>query len=156
MYNGLVHLHNVIRWILLILLLVALFRHLSGMTGKKPFTSGDRKTDLFLLISTHTQFLIGLYLWFFGPWGFQLLRKIGMGAAMKEPAYRFWTVEHITGMWIAVILITIGRSVTKKNIPDGAKHKKAFWFFFIALLLILATVPWPFRAAIARPLFPGM
>lgn len=126
------------------------------MIGKKPFTNGDKKTGLFLMISAHIQLLIGLYEWFAGAWGFQLIRKVGMGEIMKEPAYRFWAVEHITGMLIAIILITIGRGVSKKNLPDRVKHTKSFWFFLIALIIIFVTVPWPFREAIARPLFPGM
>jgi hypothetical protein len=35
------------------------------------------------------------------------------------------------------------------------KYKKAFWFFVVALILILAAIPWPSRE-IGRPLFPGM
>ena len=155
MLQGLVHLHNVIRWVILILIVIAIFRHLSGMTGKKPFTSGDKKTGLFLMISAHTQFLLGLILWFFGPMGYQLLSSVGMGEAMKNPAYRFWTVEHNIGMLIAVVLITVGRGVAKKNLPDAVKHKKSFWFFLIALIVILVSIPWPWRT-VARPLFPGL
>ena len=156
MYTGLLHLHNLLRWVILILLVIAIIKSFSGMTGKKPFTKGDKKTGLFLMIAAHIQLLIGLYEWFFGAWGLKLIRNVGMGEAMKEPAYRFWTVEHITGMLIAIILITIGRGASKKNISDRAKHSKTFWFFLIAFILILAVVPWPFREAIARPLFPGM
>jgi hypothetical protein len=137
----------------LLLLLIAIIRHLSGMTGRKPFTNGDRKTDLFLMISTHTQFLIGLILWFIGDWGYRLVQQAGMSEVMKNSALRFWVVEHNTGMLIAIILITVGRAVSKKNLPDPVKHKRAFWFFLIALLLILASVPWPGREGIERPLF---
>ena len=156
MYNGVVHLHNVLRWVILLLLLIALIRHLSGMTGKKAFTGGDKKTDLFLLISAHTQLLLGLYLWFVGPWGYHLLKSTGFSAAMKDPAARFWIMEHNMGMLLAIIFITIGRGVAKKNIPDVSKHRRAFWLFLIALILILASIPWPSRIAIGRPLFPGM
>jgi hypothetical protein len=155
MYTGLVHLHNILRWVVLILLVVAIVRHLAGMTGKKTFTSGDKKTGLFLMISAHTQLLIGLYLWFFGPWGYALVSKMGMRELMKDPTYRFWTVEHNVGMLIAIILITIGRGVSKKNLPDATKHQRSFWWYLIALLLILVSIPWPFRQ-VARSLFPGM
>ena len=156
MYNGLVHLHNFVRWILLLLLIVAIVRHLMGMSGNKSYTSGDRKTDLFLMISAHTQLTLGLILWFFGDLGFRLIRSTqDFGALMKDPVARFWTIEHITGMAIAVILITIGRGATKKNIPDVSKHKRAFWFYIIALILIMLLVPWPGRE-VARPIFPGM
>ncbi|MEO8583431.1 MAG: hypothetical protein ABI415_06530 [Flavitalea sp.] len=156
MYTGLIHLLNILRWIILILLLVALVRHLIGMKEKKAFSGADKKVDLFLMISAHIQLLIGLYLWFLGPWGFSLLKSTGFGAAMKDPVARFWIMEHNVGMLIAIVLITIGRGVVKKNIPDISKHKKAFWFFLVALIIIFASIPWPFRAAIARPLFPGM
>jgi hypothetical protein len=53
-------------------------------------------------------------------------------------------------------LITIGRGQAKKSIPDAAKYKKAFWFFLIALLVILAAIPWPGREIIGRPYLPGV
>ncbi len=155
MEQGLVHLHNVLRWVVLILLVVALYRHLTGMGNpNKPYSSKDKKTDLFLMISVHIQLLIGLYLWFTRPFGLQNITNSGMGVVMKDPVFRFWAVEHIAGMLIATVLITIGRGFSKKSIPDVQKHKKIFWFFIIALLFILASIPWPGRDA-ARPLFPG-
>lgn len=155
MYNGILHLHNVLRWVILLLLLIALFRHLSGMSGKKPFTSGDRKTGLFLMISAHLMLLIGLYQWFAGNWGYEKISTLGFSGVMKDPASRFFAVEHLAGMAIGIILITIGRGVSKKNLPDVVKHRKSFWYYFIALIIILVSVPWPFRETVARPLFPG-
>ena len=121
------------------------------MTAGKPFTAGDKKTGLFLMIAAHTTLLIGLYQWIVGPWGLKNMENMGMGAAMKDPVARFYGVEHLTGMIIAIVLITIGRGVSKKSIPDRAKHKKTFWFFLVALLIILVSIPWPFRVGIARP-----
>jgi hypothetical protein len=155
MYQGLLHLHNIGRWVIIILLLVALIKSISGLAGNKPFTSGDKKTGLFLMITAHIMLLIGLYQWFAGPWGLQNIQSKGMKAIMHDNVFRFWAVEHITGMVIAIILITIGRGSAKKNISDRAKHRRSFWFYFIALIIIIATVPWPFRE-VARPLFPGM
>lgn len=155
MYTGLLHLHNLLRWVILILLVIAIIRHLAGMTGNKPYTAGDKKIGLFLMISAHITLLIGLYQWFAGPWGLKNILNSGMGNVMKDPVQRFWAVEHFAGMLIAIILITIGRGAAKSAAPDAAKHKKSFWLFFIALVIILATVPWPGRE-VARPLFPGM
>ncbi|HVU53432.1 MAG TPA: hypothetical protein VHD83_00180 [Puia sp.] len=121
---------------------------LAGMTGKKPFSGGQKKIALFLMISAHIQLLVGLYEWIFGPWGVKRLPDMS-----TDKVARFYGVEHITAMIIAIILITIGRGVTKKNIPDAAKQKRTFWFFLLALVIILASIPWPFREAIARPWF---
>lgn len=156
MYTGLLHLHNLLRWVILILLIVALIKHLSGMNGNKPYTNGDKKVGLFLMISAHITLLVGLYQWFVGPLGLPNIQNIGFGEVMKDKGFRFFAIEHMVGMLIGIILITIGRGVGKKNLPDVIKHRKSFWLYLVALIVILASVPWPFRGAeIARPLFPG-
>jgi glucan phosphoethanolaminetransferase (alkaline phosphatase superfamily) len=155
MYNTLLFLHSLLRWVILLLAIIAIWRSYTGMNAGKPFTSADRKTGLFLLIAAHITLLIGIYQWFMSPLGFKGIQDLGFGAVMKDPVYRFYGVEHLTGMIIAIVLITIGRGVSKKNIPDRAKHKKTFWFFLIALIIILISIPWPFRVGIGRPLLPG-
>ena len=148
MYNVILELHSLLRWVILVLLLVAIFRSYSGMTAGKPFSAADKKVGLFLMISAHTTLLIGLCLYFFGPWGFANIRSLGFGEVMKNSVYRFYAVEHIFGMLVAIVLITIGRGAAKKPISDGAKHKRTFWFILVALVIILATIPWPFRESL--------
>jgi uncharacterized membrane protein YqhA len=155
MYSGLVHLHNVLRWVILLLLIIALLRHLAGMSNKRPINDRDRSIDLFLMIAAHITLVLGIYQWFAGSWGINIFRTYSMKEIMDNTALRFWAVEHISGMVIAIILITIGRGAVKRSI-DWTTHKKAFWFFLIALLIILASVPWPFREGIGRPWFPGV
>jgi len=151
MYTVLLSLHSILRWIILLLAIIAIYKSYTGMVSGKPFTAGDKKNGLFLLIAAHTALLIGLYQWIVGPWGLKNIENMGMSAVMKDPVARFYGVEHMTGMIIAIVLITIARGVSKKNIPDRVKHKRVFWLVLIALILILASVPWPFRAGIARP-----
>ena len=144
MYKGLLDLHNVLRWAILILLLIALLQAF----GKK---AGIRKSSLWLLICAHVTLLIGLYQWFTGKLGLKLIQDAGFDAVMKDSASRFWAIEHITGMLIAIILITIARGKAKV-----LNYNAAAWLYLIALILILATVPWPFREGIGRPWLPGM
>lgn len=151
MYNTLLYLHSILRWIIVILAVVVILRSLAGMASGKPFGSADKKTGLFLMIAAHTTLLVGLYLWLFGPLGLANIRNLGFGEVMKDRAYRFFAVEHLFGMLVAIALITIGRGVSKKEISDRVKHKRTFWFIFVALLIILATVPWPWMTAIGRP-----
>ena len=68
-----------------------------------------------------------------------------MGAAMKEPVLRFYAVEHVTIMSIAIVFVTVGRISSKKMKTDWQKHKRVFVFYSIALLLVLVAIPWPFR-----------
>jgi hypothetical protein len=75
-----------------------------------------------------------------------LVKMYGMADVMKNSVQRFWVVEHIAGMLIAVVLITITSSISKKpSDNDAAKHKKLMWFYIAALVVIIASVPWPFR-----------
>ncbi|WP_205510823.1 hypothetical protein [Longitalea arenae] len=151
--NFLVVLHSYLRWILLILLLASIIKALSGLNGRKTLTAGDKKIWLFTMITAHTTLLIGLILLFVGRISFT---KVPEGVSvMKDAVYRFFLVEHPLMMLIAVVFITIGRGQAKKAIPDAVKYKKAFWFFVVALILILAAIPWPARE-IGRPLFPSM
>ncbi|GGA91113.1 hypothetical protein [Puia dinghuensis] len=153
MYTGLLYLHSFLRWVILILALVAIYKSFIGMRAGRPFTAGDKKVGLFLMISAHTTLLVGLYLYFAGPWGVAEIQNLGFGAVMKDRVARFYAVEHIFGMLVAIALITVGRGAAKKSIPDAAKHRRTFWFFLVGLVIILATIPWPFRAGIARPWF---
>ena len=125
------------------------------MNNKSAVSNGDKKVDLFLMIAAHITFVVGIYQWIAGPLGLKLIQNVGMGEVMKNSQYRFWAIEHITGMVVAIALITVGRGAVKRAI-DWRAHKKAFWFFLIALLLVLVSIPWPFREGIGRPWFPGM
>ncbi len=78
-----------------------------------------------------------------------------MGEAMKDASLRFWTIEHMAMMLIAVVLITLGNIRSKKAATDEAKHKQVAIFFILALLIIFAAIPWPW-SAVARGWMPGM
>ncbi|MES2647141.1 MAG: hypothetical protein V4717_09720 [Bacteroidota bacterium] len=142
------------RWVILILLIINIVRHITA--SNQTFGSKDKKWGLMLMITAHIMLLLGLYQYFAGPWGYQLIQNEGMGVVMKNAAYRFWAVEHITGMILSIVLITVARGVYRKTITNQAKHKRALLLYVIALIIILVSIPWPFREGIARPLFPGM
>lgn len=156
MYQILLYLHNLLRWVILLLAVVAIIRAYSGMVYRKIFGRSDKQIGLFLMTSAHITFLIGLYQWIVGPLGLQSILNSGMGVVMKDKVLRYWAVEHFTAMLIAIVLITIGRGVSKKNVSDKTKYKKTFWYYLVAVVIILATAPWPFREGIGRPIFPGM
>ena len=138
-------LHGILRWAVLLVIVFAIYRAWDGMQRKRIFDNTDNQAGLFLTIVIDTQLLLGLALYFLGAWGLKNIQNMGMGAVMKDSYARFFAIEHIMMMLIAVILIHIGRSKSKKAIDDMAKHKKAFWFYLIAFIIILASIPWPFR-----------
>ena len=143
-------LHNILRWAVLLFGLWTLINALSGTFSKRPYSNADNKSNLFFMISCDIQLLLGLILYFSGVW-FEKL-KSGMGDVMKNAYDRFFTVEHAGMMLLAWILVHVGRSAVKRA-PEQSKHKKMLIFFGLALLIILASIPWPFRTEIAKPLF---
>jgi hypothetical protein len=62
--NILIHAHSGFRWIVLILLILAIVKMVSGWKSLKEFKVADKKLALFAMIAYHTQFLLGLVLFF--------------------------------------------------------------------------------------------
>lgn len=150
MYSTILDLHSLLRYVALLLLIITVIKAFSGWLEKKQYTSLDNKLSLFTLITMHLQLVIGLLLYFISP-----IVQAGisdMAIAMKNPELRFWTVEHISLMIVAIALITVGRIVSKKAADSVIKHKKTAIFFLLGLLLILVSIPWPFTK-IARAWF---
>jgi NADH:ubiquinone oxidoreductase subunit 6 (subunit J) len=127
-------LHSGFRYIVFLLVLVAIIQSLVGWLNQKPYTETNRKINLFALISAHTQLLIGLVLLFVSP----LVHFDS--STMKDSVTRYFSVEHWVGMIIAIILITIGHSKSKKIILPESKHRTIAIFYIIALLVIVATI----------------
>ena len=146
-------LHNIIRWAVVITALLAVGRALAGWFGKRPWTEMDRKTGVWFTIAMDTQVLIGLLIYFFtSPITTQALQNFG--AAMGDPVRRYFAVEHIMMMLIALVLAHVGSARAKKAGSDLAKHRNAAIWFGLSIVLVLASIPWPFLAT-GRPLFPG-
>jgi hypothetical protein len=138
------------------MLLISVVKSYSGWKGNKTFTAGDRKVWLFTMIPAHITFVLGLYQWLAGRIGILRVDLPEGTNFMKDKVLRFYWLEHPLLMFIAIALITLGYGMAKKPVPDQVKFKKAFLYFFIALVLILVAVPWPFREVVGRPWFPGM
>lgn len=138
METGLLHLHSFLRWVILLLLLICLFQ---AFTRKQ----GIRSTSLWLLIAAHTTLILGLYQVIAGRYG--IMKGLPEGVSlMKDKFFRFYWVEHPLMMIIAVVLITVARRKAK-----ALNYKAVGWLLLIALILILAAVPWPFRDIVGRP-----
>ena len=139
MFDILKHAHSGWRWIVLAALIYAIFNAFTKWQSGKTFEDSDRKTNLFAVTATHIQLLLGLALFFMST-------KVQFNdLTMKDAVLRFYTVEHFVMMLIAVILITVGNSKSKKAAEDKAKFKNAFIYFLIGLIIMLVAIPWPFR-----------
>lgn len=131
LYGILKSAHSGWRYIVFILLIVAVIQALAGWFGKKNYTEGNRKLNVFTLISAHIQLVFGLILYFLSP-----LTKLPSSEAIG----RYWKMEHISIMILAIILITIGNAKSKKVTDAVAKHKNIAIFFGLALVFIVVAI----------------
>lgn len=150
MYTGLLHLHNLLRYVVVILLIIAVVKSFIGWFGKKEYTAFDNKVSLFLLISAHLQLVIGLVLYFISPVVEVALSNFG--ETMRDTTMRYWAVEHIASMIVGIGIITLGRIMAKKGKNDSAKFRRQAVYFVLAMVLIFSAIPWPW-SAVARPWF---
>lgn len=142
MYTGFLHLHSLLRWVLLILLLVMIYRAFMARKSGRAFDATDRKLSLFTMISAHIQLVLGFVMYFMNDTVGAALSD--MAAAMKDSTLRFLAVEHVLTMVIGIILITIGHIKAKKASTDQQKFGAIMMFYLLGLILIVSRIPWPF------------
>ena len=135
--NALISAHSGLRWLLLLTIIISIIVSYANRSNSVL----EKKQKLIYLsafIFSHIQLLIGLILYFFSP------KVVFSNTTMADKNARFFTVEHSLGMLIAIALITIGYIKCKKQ----NNHNRVFWFYLIALVIIFASIPWPFREAL--------
>lgn len=146
-YNIVLALHNILRWVVVIAGISAAIRALYGWLASRRWRPLDNQLGLLFMVSMDIQVLLGLLLYFvLSPITSENLSNIG--ELMGDAGARFYLVEHSLVMIIALGLVHAGRSLSKKAEDDTRKHMRAAIFFTLAMLLVLALIPWN------RPLLP--
>jgi hypothetical protein len=131
-------LHLVWRWVLFAAAVLAVGKALVGWLGKQPWGAWDDRLGQIYTIAMDVQLLLGLILWFVGPF-----RIVDAGTLMSVPLARFHLVEHPLILLVALALAHIGRSRARKAESDVVKHRTAFIFYLLSfLLLVLIFILW--------------
>lgn len=141
MYAILKNIHSYWAFFVLLILALAIANAFRGTRSQKDFESKDLRISLFGLIFSHIQLLIGLLLYFVSPW-FNQWGTLGMGGVMKDPQARLYLVEHPFTNILAIVLITMGWSMHKRQTENGKKFSRIGIFYFLGLLLLLSRIPW--------------
>lgn len=138
--------HNLFRWAVVLALVWALFQAYRGWLGKKPWTTNDRRAGMFLTIGYDIQFLLGLVLSFLSP----IIETAfsNLGAAMKVSDLRFFAVEHIPVMFLALVIAHITSVLSRKAPDDVLKHRRAAIGYSLVAIFTIVAIPW------FRPLLP--
>ncbi len=138
----LVLVHNLLRWILLPIILFILYRSYVGWFTNKAFEKLDNALGGAMIGLAHSQLLIGLIIYFSSERGLKLLSTPGV---MKDAISRLYALEHPLTMIIAIVLLQLGRSFSKKASNDTARFKAIAIYTSIAMLLILSRqINWNF------------
>jgi len=139
-YELILVMHDITRWLVLVVGIYAVVRAFLGWLGKKPWGKSDHSAGVSFTSIIDIQVLLGLVLYFVSPITTGGLRNFG--GAMKVADVRFFLVEHSLIMLIAVILAHIGSAQVKKATSDLQKHRRAALWYLGVLVLILAIIPW--------------
>jgi hypothetical protein len=150
MYPAVLTIHSWLRWAALLLGAAATFnafRHRAD-TAERP--RGGR-WDTFFMLALDLQVLFGLLLYFgLSPFTREAINNVGM--AVRDPGLRFWAITHVAMMIVALVAVRAGRVLAIGERTSGARRNGRYICFGIAVLAMVAGVPWP-GLANGRPLF---
>ena len=150
MYNAVLTTHSWLRWVVLLLGVLAVVRAVAGARAKRPWNGADDRAGRLFAIALDVQFLLGLLLYF----ALSPITRAAMqdfGEAMRVSAMRYWAVEHVFGMVEGLAFAHAGQARVRKTADAVAKHRVAAVFLILALLAIAVSIPWP-GTPNARPL----
>jgi len=139
-YELILVMHDITRWLVLVVGIYAVVRAFVGWLGKKPWVKADNSTGVSFASILDIQFLLGLVLFFVSPITTAGLRNFA--GAMGNAVSRFFLVEHTLMMVVAIVLAHIGRAQSKKATSDLSKHRRAALWFLASFVLVLAAIPW--------------
>jgi heme A synthase len=150
MFDFVLLLHSWLRWATLVAALMATAAAFSIQRDGRGRDKADRWGLLFV-IAMDLQLLLGFLLYFaLSPTTAAIFDNFG--AAMRDPAARFWAVEHVTLMTLAVVAVHLGRVLARKARTPGSVRTRLLVCFGLATIALLAAIPWPGMPA-GRPLF---
>lgn len=151
MYQTLLTLHSINRWLVLVSLVYTIIVSWKGYLSNRAFSGSDNTARHLTATIAHIQLVFGLYLYMISP---IVQFDLPEGAATgMTGGHLFFRLVHIALMVVAVVIITIGSASAKRIGTDKLKYRTVLLWFSIALLIILIAIPWPFSPLAQRPFF---
>ncbi len=150
MYPTVLTIHSWLRWAALLLGAIATFNAFRRRAAPAERPRGQR-WDWFFMLALDLQLLIGLLLYLgLSPLTREALSPPGM--ALRDPALRFWAITHVATMFVALVAVRVGRGFAMGERTSRARRNGRYICFGIAVLAMVAGVPWP-GLPNGRPLF---
>jgi len=151
LFNVLLVLHSVLRWLVPAALVYVLYRGVQGRTGRLPFTKADNTLRHLSATLAHIQMTIGWVLYFESPVATAFRHEVGPATEPLHPDDWFFGLIHPILMTASVVLVTIGSSLAKRQATPQAKFRTLAVWYGLGLVLLLVAVPWPFSPLAVRP-----
>lgn len=148
MYTSLLTLHSIVRWIVLALLLYAIYKAFTGYFKQRAFSGSDNAARHYTATAAHIQLVIGMILYFKSPVVKAYWKTKG---GLLPFDYTFFSLLHLVLMFSAIVVLTVGSAKAKREMTDRKKFSTMLIWFVVALLLILIAIPWPFSPLVKRP-----
>jgi len=149
MYQTLTFLHSIFRWLVLLSLFYSVFRAYKGYFSSGEFLKVDNAARHWTATIAHIQLVLGIILYSQSP----IIKYFwnNFDEAKESFDVVFFGMIHISFMLLAIILITIGSSISKRKTTDRDKFKTILIYYVIALVIIFLAIPWPFSPFANRP-----
>ncbi|MBO9691173.1 hypothetical protein [Chryseobacterium sp.] len=151
MYQTLTFLHSFTRWLVLISLIYAVYRSFKGYFSGRKFTETDNTVRYWTATIAHLQLVLGMIFYFKSP-VIQYFWK-HFNEAKESFEHIFFGLIHISMMFTAIMIVTIGSALAKRKFSDKEKFRTMGIWFSTALIIIFLAIPWPFSPFANRPYF---
>ncbi len=144
--------HSLVRWVVLGLLVALVIVGVRGRRGGSEWSRSDERIHLSLVIAADIQLVLGLFLYLHAS-PISAAFFADAKHAMKDATLRFFGVEHVTAMVLAVAAVHAGRALSRR--AEERRHHRALVSAAIALFFVMVGIPWPFMKH-GRPLAPRL
>ncbi|MGJ1418827.1 hypothetical protein ACR79T_04320 [Sphingobacterium spiritivorum] len=151
MYSTLLILHSLVRWLVLVFIIYAVYRSYTGYIKDRIFSNTDNAVRHWTATISHIQLMIGMLLYIKSPvvkYFWSDVKK-----AVQQADLTFYSIIHFMLMLLAIITLTLGSALAKRKNTDKEKFRTMLIYFSIALLIIFTAIPWPFSPLSNRPYF---
>ena len=135
--------HSLLRWGILITVTVGGFAALIGYLRKAPIIVWERAVTIWAMVLCNIQLVVGIIFYAVRYNDWKIVTRSGNQTAFSNEVIRYWKYEHAALMVLGIVLVTLGRTLSKRATTEPGKQLRVAIFFLLALILFLFTIPWP-------------